>query len=93
MRLVNAAAGATFAFMGLAAVLSIPPVGVAFDDSCRPQGFRAWVSANISSEEFWQSQLGAAQRELISLKQAPAEGVSLARIANLTRCKQVIAGH
>jgi hypothetical protein len=93
MRLVNAAAGATFAFTGLAAVLSIPPIGVAFDDSCRPQGFRAWVSANISSEEFWQSQPGAAQRELISLEQAPAEGTSLARVANLTRCKQVIAGH
>ena len=69
---VNTAALATFALVGLGALVSIPPTGVAFDDACRPQGFRAWVSANISGEEFWESQLGAAKRELISFGQVPA---------------------
>ena len=45
------------------ALMSIPPAGVALDNQCRPQGLRASISANVSTEEFWSAQVVAVSRE------------------------------
>ena len=55
--------------------VSIPPAGVALDDQCRPQGLRAWISANISTEEFWSAQVMAVSHERERLKVAVGPAV------------------
>jgi len=42
--------------------LSVPPTTFALDETCQPQGLRAWASSSINSEEFWRAQLAAAAR-------------------------------
>jgi hypothetical protein len=42
--------------------LSVPPTSFALDETCQPQGLRAWASSSINSEEFWRAQLAAAAR-------------------------------
>jgi hypothetical protein len=81
----------TLALVGLVALLSIPPAGAVLDDVCRPQGFRAWVSSNISTEEFWRAQQYALKQERARLEEAPRSEAALARIAVLTHCESVIA--
>ena len=52
------------AFVAIAGMLlmwlSVPPTTFALDETCQPQGLRAWASSNIDSEEFWRAQLAAA---------------------------------
>ena len=52
------------AFVAIAGMLlmwlSVPPTTFALDETCQPQGLRAWASSNINSEEFWRAQLAAA---------------------------------
>ena len=52
------------AFVAIAGMLlmwlSVPPTTFALDETCQPQGLRAWASSNINSEEFWRAQLTAA---------------------------------
>ena len=66
---------AVFVLVGLVALVSIPPAGVALDDQCRPQGLRAWISANISTEEFWSAQVVAVSHERERLKVAVGAAV------------------
>jgi len=54
------------AFVAIAGMLlmwlSVPPTTFALDETCQPQGLRAWASSSINSEEFWRAQLTAAAR-------------------------------
>src|SRR6476660_304243 len=54
------------AFVAIAGMLltwlSVPPTTFALDETCQPQGLRAWASSSINSEEFWRAQLAAAAR-------------------------------
>ena len=52
------------AFVAIAGMLlmwlSVPPTTFALDETCQPQGLRAWARPSINSEEFWRAQLTAA---------------------------------
>ena len=54
------------AFVAIAGMLlmwlSLPPTTFVLDETCQPEGLRAWVSSNIDSEEFWGVQLAAAEQ-------------------------------
>ena len=75
MQWKSAVGMAVFVLVGLVALVSIPPAGVALDDQCRPQGLRAWISASISTEEFWSAQVVAVSHERERLKVAVGAAV------------------
>ena len=70
------------AFVAIAGMLlmwlSVPPTTFALDETCQPQGLRAWASSNIDSEEFWRAQLAAAAqvREQMRVRDRPAMGMA-----------------
>jgi hypothetical protein len=100
MRWKSAVGMAVFVLVGLVALVSIPPAGVALDDQCRPQGLQAWISANVSAEEFWSAQVVALSHERERLKVIVGAGNHLGqsesgkqnadRLAVLQRCGTMI---
>jgi hypothetical protein len=101
MRWKSAVGMAVFVLVGLVALVSIPPAGVALDDQCRPQGLRAWISAKVSTEEFWSAQVVAVSHERERLKvivgadnlilsQPEPDKQNADRLAVLERCGSMI---